>query len=350
MTLEEMKKKKTELGLTSEMISQLSGVPLGTVQKIFAGTTKAPRRLTIEALEKVLDRSDEASQAFPAAQGRRYTLDDYYALPDEQRVELIDGVFYDIAAPSYLHQAILIQLLRLFSDCAEQHDMPCEVFIAPCDVRLDRDNYTMVQPDLLVICGKLDYLHMKRLEGAPDLAVEILSPSTRSKDMILKLYKYEMESILNAGWSTISENDKYFDKAAVIYDYATGKIAYTFPCIVLSEDKKSYICERNEEFHTAKDDSDLASSFKSAFSISLKWAAQLIEDGYLEEVVESTVPNNKEFVNVFDEIDSLLNRYQQELDFLPKEMKDSPECLKVEKTAVLSNMIKLLTHLKSLRK
>ena len=195
MTLEEMKKKKTELGLTSEMISQLSGVPLGTVQKIFAGTTKAPRRLTIEALEKVLDRSDEASQAFPAAQGRRYTLDDYYALPDEQRVELIDGVFYDIAAPSYLHQAILIQLLRLFSDCAEQHDMPCEVFIAPCDVRLDRDNYTMVQPDLLVICGKQDYLHMKRLEGAPDLAVEILSPSTRSKDMILKLYKYEKAGV-----------------------------------------------------------------------------------------------------------------------------------------------------------
>ena len=114
MTIEEMKRRKTELGLTSEMISQLSGVPLGTVQKIFAGTTKAPRRLTIEALEKVLGRSDEASQAFPAAQGRRYTLDDYYALPDEQRVELIDGVFYDIAAPSYLHQAILIQLLRLF--------------------------------------------------------------------------------------------------------------------------------------------------------------------------------------------------------------------------------------------
>ena len=238
MTLEEMKKRKTELGLTSEMISQLSGVPLGTVQKIFAGTTKAPRRLTIEALEKVLSdsdpyrnrsgqyaysqegvyqsntyseencilreapaaygaavRSDEASQAFPAAQGRRYTLDDYYALPDEQRVELIDGVFYDMAAPSYLHQAILIQLLRLFSDCAEQHDMPCEVFIAPCDVRLDKDNYTMVQPDLLVICGKQDYLHMKRLEGAPDLAVEILSPSTRSKDMILKLYKYEKAGV-----------------------------------------------------------------------------------------------------------------------------------------------------------
>lgn len=58
MTIEEMKKRKTELGLTSQMISQMSGVPLGTVQKIFAGTTKAPRRLTIEALERVLRSQD----------------------------------------------------------------------------------------------------------------------------------------------------------------------------------------------------------------------------------------------------------------------------------------------------
>ena len=241
MTIEEMKKRKAELGLTSQMISRISGVPLGTVQKIFAGTTKAPRRLTIEALEKALrspdpipdpDKSTTAYHASamegwyqrtvrspqdnmlreapapygaavqydngshePASRDRLHTLDDYYALPDEQRVELIDGAFYDMAAPSFLHQIILGQLLRLFSDCAEQHGLPCEVIAAPCDVRLDRDNYTMVQPDLLVICSPQDYLHMKRLEGAPDLAVEILSPSTRSRDMILKLYKYEKAGV-----------------------------------------------------------------------------------------------------------------------------------------------------------
>ncbi len=241
MTIDEMKKKKAELGLTSQMISQMSGVPLGTVQKIFAGTTKAPRRLTIEALEKVLhgpdpipdpDKSTTAYHApamegwyqrtvrspqdnmlreapapygaavqydngshEPASRDRLHTLDDYYALPDEQRVELIDGAFYDMATPSFLHQIILGQLLRLFSDCAEQHGLPCEVIAAPCDVRLDRDNYTMVQPDLLVICSPQDYLHMKLLEGAPDLAVEILSPSTRSRDMILKLYKYEKAGV-----------------------------------------------------------------------------------------------------------------------------------------------------------
>ncbi len=124
-------------------------------------------------------------------QDHLYTLEDYYALPDERRVELIDGVFYDMAAPSALHQLILGQMLNQFSACAEQHDLSCEVLISPFDVRLDQDDYTMVQPDLLVICRELDYLHLKRLEGAPDLTVEILSPSTRSKDLFLKLYKYK---------------------------------------------------------------------------------------------------------------------------------------------------------------
>ena len=54
MTIEEMKRRKTELGLTSEMISKKSGVPLGTVQKIFGGATKAPRKKTIDALERIL--------------------------------------------------------------------------------------------------------------------------------------------------------------------------------------------------------------------------------------------------------------------------------------------------------
>lgn len=133
----------------------------------------------------------------------------------------------------------------------------------------------------------------------------------------------------------------------VIEPFFTVEVGDTF---VLSEDGKSYIAERNEEFHTAKDDSsDLISSFKSSFSISTKWAKQLIEDGYLEEATE--LENTKQaFVNVFDEIDTLLNKYQAELNELPKTMASKPECLRVERVTVLSNMIKLLTHLKSLRK
>ena len=233
MTIDEMKKRKIALGFTSEMISNLSGVPLGTVQKIFAGTTKAPRRHTIEALERVLRYSSadgsstyrpeksgiyqsERESSYPfglrrvqeegllhespalygmSSQERLYTLDDYYALPAEHRAELIDGVFYDMAAPSAIHQLVLGQLFRLFSDCVDQHDMPCTVMIAPFDVRLDRDNYTMVQPDLMIICKTIGISGMDYLEGPPDLTVEILSPSTRSKDMLLKLYKYEKAGV-----------------------------------------------------------------------------------------------------------------------------------------------------------
>ena len=209
MTLKELKAKKIELGLTSEMISKASGVPVSTVEKIFGGTTKAPRKATLEAIERIL--AAEASRRpfsyvspddlpvgmvketpaeFASLPKKKYTIDDYYALPEDQRMELIDGVFYDMGAPSMTHQAIIGELFLLFRECADQHAPHCDVYLSPVDVRLDRDNYTMVQPDLLVICREYDSDAI-RYEGAPDLTVEILSPSSRSKDMILKLYKYK---------------------------------------------------------------------------------------------------------------------------------------------------------------
>ena len=54
MTIEEMRNRKTQLGLTNEMISELSGIPLSTIQKIMSGATKAPRKVTLEAVEAVL--------------------------------------------------------------------------------------------------------------------------------------------------------------------------------------------------------------------------------------------------------------------------------------------------------
>lgn len=124
-------------------------------------------------------------------QERKYTIDDYYALPDDRRVELIDGVIYDMTAPSVTHQMILGDLYILFRECAHLHGMPCEIFFSPFDVRLDRDQFTMVQPDLVVACEEFDVENQIRYEGAPALVVEILSPSTKSKDQVLKLYKYQ---------------------------------------------------------------------------------------------------------------------------------------------------------------
>ena len=117
----------------------------------------------------------------------------------------------------------------------------------------------------------------------------------------------------------------------------------------LTEDGKFYVANRDEEFRSNNEDSDVMSSYKSEFCISVKWAKQLIEDGFLEEV-EPEKPKKQNFVNVFDEIDSMLNKYENELANINSDMKDDPECLRVEKTTVLKNIIKVLNHLKTLRK
>ncbi len=117
-----------------------------------------------------------------------------------------------MSAPAVIHQKILGELFILFRECMDAHEGECEVYLSPCDVRLDMDNRTMVQPDLLVICKDYD-LGAKCFDGAPDLVLEILSPSTRSKDMLLKLYKYQ-----NAGvkeyWIIDPEHD-----TVLVYDF-----------------------------------------------------------------------------------------------------------------------------------
>ena len=77
MTIEEMKRRKTALGLTNEMIAQAAGVPLSTIQKIMSGVTKAPRKLTLEAIESVLfaeeQRRSNRTEQLPAADTVQHT-------------------------------------------------------------------------------------------------------------------------------------------------------------------------------------------------------------------------------------------------------------------------------------
>ena len=107
-----------------------------------------------------------------------------------------------------------------------------------------------------------------------------------------------------------------------------------------------YTAERNEEFHRTDDeDSELRSTYSAKFSISEGYAKELIQDGVLEDADDT-----KAFVNVFDEIDSLTSRYENELKNVDKDMKDFPECMKVERTTVLNNLISVLDYLKGLKK
>ena len=253
MTITEMNERKRELGYTDARISELSGVPLSTVRKVLGGITKAPRFDTIKALEKVLGKqsaasgyngriSDNETPAFSydnrnpgnesivfsynsrdpgnepstfsydsmtigAPQGVReaqpvysikkqgeYTLEDYLAIPDERRVELIDGVIYDMSSPLGHHQIIAGQIHFHLVSYISGKGGPCIPFIAPVDVQLDCDDKTIVQPDITILCDRSKYTP-QRIVGAPDFVVEVLSKSTRKKDIFIKLNKYRSAGV-----------------------------------------------------------------------------------------------------------------------------------------------------------
>lgn len=100
----------------------------------------------------------------------------------------------------------------------------------------------------------------------------------------------------------------------------------------------------NEWSHSANDieNSNFSSSVKQTVEISADYANALVDAGYLSE--------DTPFVNVFDEIHGLIDAYTKDLSTINKDYEDMPACLKIEKETVLSNMIKVLEHLYSLKK
>ena len=128
----------------------------------------------------------------PAAQPQLQfiNLEQYEALPENKRVEVFDGVVYDMASPSQIHQAVSMELSNIIYNYIKGKKGSCQLFSAPFDVKLSDHPLTIVQPDIMVICGK-DKLDGKRCNGAPDFIIEIVSPSNPSDDYIRKLYYYK---------------------------------------------------------------------------------------------------------------------------------------------------------------
>lgn len=109
----------------------------------------------------------------------------------EQRFELIDGVVYNLASPSYKHQHAVHELHGAFYIWFKGKS--CTPLTSPYDVTFMKevDNICVVQPDILVICDKDKIDEKGKYKGIPTLVVEVLSPSTRSKDLIKKLDLYK---------------------------------------------------------------------------------------------------------------------------------------------------------------
>jgi Uma2 family endonuclease len=129
-----------------------------------------------------------------------YTYADYLMWRFKERVELLRGRLFEMAAPNVKHQRILVKLTVRLENTLEKK--PCSVFVAPFDVRLPLPSEkltgnktdTVVQPDLCVICDE-SKLDKQGCVGAPDLVVEILSPGNSKKEMRQKYFIYEAAGV-----------------------------------------------------------------------------------------------------------------------------------------------------------
>ena len=133
----------------------------------------------------------------------------------------------------------------------------------------------------------------------------------------------------------------------VIEPFLVMEIGDTFE---YDEKTNMYVSQHREEYYENDESSlkEVKSIYNSDVMISVEYAKELIEEGFLEEATE--VNDKTPFVNIFDEIDNILKEYRANLDTLDNDFKDLPACIKIERQTVLQNMITLLKHLKSLKK
>jgi Uma2 family endonuclease len=255
MRLEEMRRRKRELRLTTKELAFLSGVPISTIGKILCGATTRPRSDTVRALEKALgmtaesrknsgdDQSVHADANTNAAVGSRaesgmprvktqaktqagageacqlygysvvmedvereivsndgilekmpqHTAEEYLANTDSCRMELIGGRFYEMPAPDGLHQQIAMRICCQLMQNLEDRELPWTVQTFPFHARLD--DLTVVQPDIMVFSTDPGQAFSERAGERPDLVVEVLSRSTAFKDRYQKLYKYRAAGV-----------------------------------------------------------------------------------------------------------------------------------------------------------
>jgi len=143
-----------------------------------------------EEPEKSSSSAAEKAEAYDW-QTEKISFEDFLKLSEESenRYEYIDGEVYLLASPSYDHQSIVMEIANVMYNWFK--GKKCRPLTAPFDVTLSKDeNHNVVQPDIIVICDTESINVKGGYTGVPTLVVEVLSESTRQKDLLKKLNLY----------------------------------------------------------------------------------------------------------------------------------------------------------------
>ena len=145
-----------------------------------------------------------------------YTYDDYMSWDEDVRCEIIDGAVYMMAPPKTVHQELLGGIYAHFHSFLKSK--PCKVYPAPFGVRLNskKKNNTVVEPDITIVCDE-SKIDKDGCNGAPDLIAEILSPSNKRHDTLLKFNLY-MEAGVREYWIVDPE-----EKTVAVYILDNGR-------------------------------------------------------------------------------------------------------------------------------
>ena len=246
MDIKELKNRKKELKLTTADLAYLAEIPVSTVSKIMTGETKNPSYITIEKIDRALlqeemrrrilaykkalseycSSTDEEDYNFdefdknyrkinnlnndpiPFAKpvsnnegavgtegtlavkrDKRITINQLEMFGEDRQLELIDGKLVYNEFPGLRHQMIVQNIGRVIDKFIEDNNGECKMFNVGENVVIDEDDYTLLGPDLVILCDK-SKLTSIGIFGAPDFVMEVISKSTRRRDYNDKMHKY----------------------------------------------------------------------------------------------------------------------------------------------------------------
>lgn len=282
MDASDFKRRKKALKLTTAEVARMAELPVSTVSKIMTGETKNPSYITMEKIDKVLLHEEmllrirkykealeeyirnhpeevvdqrtfekeyrrknhlndaplpyavptsvaEAEGSLAKKKPERVSIEEYYAINEgyeDKKTELLDGHLIFNEAPGVQHQTIVQTAGAAIHQFIKERNGDCRVFYVGINVQLEEDDFTLLIPDIAVVCNP-EMIRKDRIFGPPDLVVEVVSQYTRRRDYGIKMHKY-MSAGVREYWIVDPEKEK-----VTVYLEGEPMMAYVYE---ISED------------------------------------------------------------------------------------------------------------------